>query len=147
MALSSAPDESSAQPETARRSTGSTSNSTSANGNVPVIASTLETLGEVARDPRVDDRAQARMAALQETLTVDLAWLAGTLADACEKGPSPAREAASHLVAAGGKRVRPMATLLSAAAANGLSGDKVARAPLRQAQANSAAVLPCTTRS
>lgn len=129
MALSSAPDESSAQPETARRSIAAALEPTGgAHGNVPVIAGTLETLGEVSRDPRVDARAQARMSAVQETLTVDLAWLAGTLADACEKGPSPAREAASHLVGAGGKRVRPMATLLSAAAANGLSGDKVARA-------------------
>lgn len=118
MALSTSREESPVQPEPRA----------AAPGNVPAIAATLDGLGEVSRDARVDERARARMASVQETLMVDLAWLAGTLADACEKGPSPAREAAAHLVGAGGKRVRPMATLLSAAAANGLSGDKVARA-------------------
>jgi octaprenyl-diphosphate synthase len=88
----------------------------------------VKSLGEVARDPRVDDRARARLGEVTRALTVDLAWLGSALAEACDRGVSPAREAASHLTGAGGKRVRPVATILSAAAANGLCGDRAARA-------------------
>ena len=88
----------------------------------------LRTLTEVARDPRVDEQSRARLDEVSTTVAVDLAWLATTLAEACERGVMPAREAAMHLVAAGGKRVRPIATILSAAAANGLGGDRAPRA-------------------
>jgi octaprenyl-diphosphate synthase len=92
----------------------------------PSVEQNLGTLGEVARD--ADARARARLAEATAALSVDLAWLSTALADACDRGVSPAREAASHLVSAGGKRVRPVAVLLSAAAANGLSGDRAPRA-------------------
>src|SRR5437763_16576897 len=88
----------------------------------------VRSLGELARDPRVDDRARAQLAEVTSALSVDLAWLGTALAEACDRGVSPAREAASHLVGGGGKRVRPVATILAAAAANGLSGDRSARA-------------------
>ena len=51
-----------------------------------------------------------------------------SLAEACERGPEPARQAAAHLVSAGGKRIRPVAVILSAVAANGLAGDRAPRA-------------------
>src|SRR5438094_1813729 len=72
----------------------------------------LRSLGEVSRDPRVDDRARARLVEVTNALSVDLAWLGTALAEACDRGVSPAREAASHLVSGGGKRVRPVATIL-----------------------------------
>jgi len=88
----------------------------------------LEGLGEVARDPRVDDRARERLETVTAALSVDLAWLSTALAEACDRGPAPARETAAHLVGAGGKRVRPVAVFLAAAAANGLGGDRAPRA-------------------
>src|SRR5258707_12509758 len=94
----------------------------------PDVPPALRSLGEVSRDPRVDDRARARLSEATRALSVDLAWLGTALAEACDRGVSPAREAATHLVGAGGKRVRPVATILSAAAANGLGGDRSARA-------------------
>lgn len=45
----------------------------------------------------------------------DLAWVEQGLSAAAASGPSPGTEAARHLVERGGKRVRPMALLLSAA--------------------------------
>lgn len=92
------------------------------------IVEGVRMLREVARDPRVDDRARARLEEVSSLLSTDLGWLSAALAEACERGASPAREAALHLVMAGGKRVRPLATLLSAAAANGLAGDRATRA-------------------
>lgn len=92
----------------------------------PSIESGLATLSEVARGAH--ERARMTLAEATEALSVDLAWLSSTLSEACERGVSPAREAAAHLVMAGGKRVRPVAVMLSAAAANGLSGDRAPRA-------------------
>lgn len=88
----------------------------------------LEGLNDVARDERVDDRARERLQQVTAALSVDLAWLGSALAEACERGPTPGRETAAHLVSAGGKRVRPVAVFLSAAAANGLGGDRAPRA-------------------
>jgi len=88
----------------------------------------LEGLSDVASDNRVDTRARERLEEVTSALSVDLAWLSSHLAEACDRGPAPATEAAAHLVMAGGKRVRPLAVILSAAAANGLSGDRAARA-------------------
>ncbi|MGZ3417583.1 MAG: polyprenyl synthetase family protein [Polyangiales bacterium] len=95
-------------------------------GVAPAVESSLGTLGEVAREAEARNR--ARLAEVTQVLSVDLAWLSTTLAEACDRGASPARESASHLVTAGGKRVRPVAVLLSAAAANGLAGDRAPRA-------------------
>lgn len=88
----------------------------------------LESLGDLAGDARVGDCARQNLEQVTDALSVDLAWLGSELADACDRGPSPASESAAHLVNAGGKRVRPVAVFLSAAAANGLSGDRAPRA-------------------
>ena len=92
------------------------------------IAPQLDTLEKVSVDDRVDPRSRERLAAATTLLSVDLAWINAALAEACEQGVAPAREAAAHLVNGSGKRIRPVATILSAAAANGLSGDRGTRA-------------------
>lgn len=58
---------------------------------------------------------QARLAAVQSLLGDDLAWVEQALSSAVADGPAPATSAARHLVERGGKRVRPLALLLSAA--------------------------------
>lgn len=58
---------------------------------------------------------QARLAAVHSLLGDDLVWVEQALAEATSDGPMPATAAARHLVARGGKRVRPLALLLSAA--------------------------------
>ncbi len=71
---------------------------------------------ERAAAARAADAAlQARLAAVQSLLGDDLAWVEQALDDAVGDGPAPATEAARHLVARGGKRVRPLSLLLSAA--------------------------------
>jgi octaprenyl-diphosphate synthase len=62
-----------------------------------------------------DARLGAHLAAVQAVLGEDLAWLERTLAEAVHDGPSPGSDAARHLVSRAGKRVRPLALLLSAA--------------------------------
>jgi octaprenyl-diphosphate synthase len=61
-------------------------------------------------DPLVDRRIQD----VQGFLRDDLAEVERYLAESCDAGPRPADSAALHLVRNGGKRVRPMALLLSA---------------------------------
>ncbi len=58
---------------------------------------------------------QARLVAVQSLLGDDLAWVEQALEQAVGDGPAPATEAAQHLVSRGGKRVRPLSLLLSAA--------------------------------
>jgi octaprenyl-diphosphate synthase len=60
-------------------------------------------------------RAAARLLAVQELLADDLRWVEGALAVAVADGEHPATDAARHLVGRGGKRVRPIALMLSAA--------------------------------
>jgi octaprenyl-diphosphate synthase len=57
----------------------------------------------------------ARLSEAQALLRDDLAWVEGALRESAGEGPSPGSDAARHLVALGGKRVRPMALLLSSA--------------------------------
>lgn len=52
---------------------------------------------------------------MQSLLADDLVWVEAALLRASEEGPAPAVNAARHLVGRGGKRVRPMALLLSTA--------------------------------
>jgi octaprenyl-diphosphate synthase len=99
-----------------------------AGGLAPDVAASLGELRGVAEGGRAEARTEQRLAEVTSLLSVDLAWLASALAAACETGVSPARESASHLIGAGGKRVRPLAALLSAAAAGGLGGDVAPRA-------------------
>lgn len=57
----------------------------------------------------------ARLAEVQALLARDLGHVESLLAEAAAEGVAPGTDAASHLVLAGGKRVRPLALLLSSA--------------------------------
>jgi octaprenyl-diphosphate synthase len=80
----------------------------------------LGTLGATAFAHAGDDRLQRRIQSVQELLADDLRWVESALAGAVADGPSPGVDAAKHLVGRGGKRVRPIALLLSAACFNGI---------------------------
>ncbi len=76
----------------------------------------LEALSRAAHTVHTPDsmpRATERIDLLKALLAEDLKAVEAGLAAACQDGPSPGVEAARHLVARGGKRVRPMALLLS----------------------------------
>lgn len=64
---------------------------------------------------RVGDRTARRIADAHAIVGDDLAWVETELARAAETGAAPGTQAAAHLLGAGGKRVRPLAVLLSAA--------------------------------
>jgi len=78
------------------------------------IDASLRTLSAGARSKGADERTFARLADVQEFLARELLEVEQALASACSEGPEPAVSAARHLVARGGKRVRPLALLLSA---------------------------------
>ncbi len=58
---------------------------------------------------------EQRLESVQQLLGQDLALIEAALSEAAGQGPSPGKDAAQHLVSRGGKRIRPMALLLSAA--------------------------------
>ncbi len=60
-----------------------------------------------------DSRFQRRLSDVRSLLAEDLAAVEVVLAQAVEEGEEPGTQAAKHLVAQGGKRVRPLALLLS----------------------------------
>lgn len=64
---------------------------------------------------RVGSRAAERLAQVQVLLGDELRTVEAELARLTRDGVSPATEAATHLLEAGGKRVRPLTVLLSAA--------------------------------
>src|SRR5687767_295680 len=70
-----------------------------------------------AQDPRLERRIQS----VQELLADDLMWVESALSGAVQDGPAPGIDAAKHLVSRGGKRVRPIALLLSAACFGGIN--------------------------
>jgi len=80
----------------------------------PNLDASLRTLSGGARSKGADERTFARLADVQEFLARDLYEVEAALVEACQKGPEPATRAAAHLVARGGKRVRPLALLLAA---------------------------------
>lgn len=82
---------------------------------VTSTASSLEVFRAAARSIPTDPKVIEHLAAVQVVIGDDLEWVEKALSDACEEGVRPATHAARHLVARGGKRVRPMVTLLSAA--------------------------------
>lgn len=79
------------------------------------VETALETLGHAAAQRKVDERLTRRLSDVHELLGRDLHRIEEGLHGALASGPSPGRDAASHLVRLGGKRVRPMALLLSTA--------------------------------
>ena len=81
----------------------------------------VSTLGAAATAHAGDLRLERRIQNVQELLADDLKWVEGALLEAVADGPAPGTHAAKHLVARGGKRVRPIALLLSAACFGGIS--------------------------
>ncbi|MEB2312934.1 MAG: polyprenyl synthetase family protein [Polyangiaceae bacterium] len=79
------------------------------------VEDAVATLTRSADAQAVDPTLQHRLAAVQALLASDLRWVEAALDQAASEGPAPATDAARHLVSRGGKRVRPMALLLSAA--------------------------------
>jgi octaprenyl-diphosphate synthase len=66
-------------------------------------------------------RAAERLATIHALLADDLMWVERCLREVCEDGPAPSVDAARHLVSRAGKRVRPLALLLSSACFGPLS--------------------------
>ena len=61
-----------------------------------------------------DPRVLERLAEVQSLVGDDMEWVESALSAVCADGVVPATHAAKHLVSRGGKRVRPLTTLLSA---------------------------------
>ena len=72
-------------------------------------------LHDLAVAERVGERASSRLLELRELFATDLAQVEIELGRAVTDGLEPSTSAAAHLLAAGGKRVRPLCVLLSAA--------------------------------
>jgi len=72
-------------------------------------------LRETAQPDRVGPVATRRLADVHAMLGADMGWIDAELRKAAQTGLSPAVESAQHLLDAGGKRVRPLALLLSSA--------------------------------
>jgi octaprenyl-diphosphate synthase len=81
----------------------------------------MSTLAAAQSAHAQDGRLERRIQSVQELLADDLMWVEGALAGAVADGPAPGTEAAKHLVTRGGKRVRPIALLLSAACFGGIN--------------------------
>jgi octaprenyl-diphosphate synthase len=85
------------------------------------LENAVGSLSDGVRATDVSGKASERLAAIQLLLADDLTWVEACLGSICTDGASPGVDAARHLVARGGKRVRPMALLLSAACFGPLS--------------------------
>ena len=72
-------------------------------------------LRDAATAERVGPRTAERMAEVHALLGDDLAVVDAELARAARDGVTPATDSATHLLEAGGKRVRPLTALLAAA--------------------------------
>ncbi len=73
------------------------------------------TLRDTATLERVGPRTAMRLAEVAELFAADMAYVETALRAEAREGLSPAVDAASHLLEAGGKRVRPLCVLLAAA--------------------------------
>jgi octaprenyl-diphosphate synthase len=78
-------------------------------------AASVALLREAATVERAGARTAERIAQVQALLGDDMASVEAELACLAREGPSPATDSAAHLLEAGGKRVRPLTVLLSAA--------------------------------
>jgi octaprenyl-diphosphate synthase len=72
-------------------------------------------LREAAAVGPAGPRAEERLAEVEAVLGADMAAVDAALARLTREGPSPATDSATHLLEAGGKRVRPLTVLLAAA--------------------------------
>jgi octaprenyl-diphosphate synthase len=75
----------------------------------------VSTLDQAAVAQDASTRFGAHAAAILELLSESMEWVEGALRESTAECAVPADAAAHHLVSRGGKRVRPMALLLSAA--------------------------------
>jgi len=85
------------------------------------LEQSVNTLGAAAAAHAGDRRLERRIQNVQQLLADDLRWVEDTLSKAAASGPAPGSDAALHLVSRGGKRVRPIALLLSAACFGGIN--------------------------
>lgn len=79
------------------------------------LAASVASLTRPAEEKAQDPRLIGRLAELRSLLADNLEWIEASLLAATARGERPGRDAARHLVQQGGKRVRPMALLLSTA--------------------------------
>jgi octaprenyl-diphosphate synthase len=79
------------------------------------LASALQSLGDSAAPERAGERASSRIEDVRSLVARELADVEALVARRIESGVTPAVESAHHLFEAGGKRVRPLSVLLSAA--------------------------------
>jgi octaprenyl-diphosphate synthase len=77
------------------------------------VARPVEVLLSVA--PAAGDRVQQRLAEVRALVGEDMVVVDRELARLTRDGLSPATDSATHLLAAGGKRIRPLTVMLSAA--------------------------------
>ena len=77
------------------------------------FAAAIDALHETAAPERVGDRAAGRLADVRALITRDMADVEELIGKHIGAGVPPAIDSARHLFDAGGKRVRPMALLLS----------------------------------
>jgi octaprenyl-diphosphate synthase len=75
----------------------------------------VASLRETGTEDRAGERVARRLSDVHALLVEEMAWVDGELSRATKDGASPATDSASHLLSAGGKRVRPLTVLLSAA--------------------------------
>lgn len=75
----------------------------------------ITALEQAGAPERMGDRSVSRLTEVRAILADDLAWIEKELVAHAGRGLEPATHAACHLLRAGGKRVRPIAVLLSAA--------------------------------
>jgi octaprenyl-diphosphate synthase len=80
-----------------------------------IPAASVALLREAAAADRAGPRAAERIAEVQALLSDDMAVVGRELARLTREGISPATDSATHLLEAGGKRIRPLTVLLSAA--------------------------------
>jgi len=99
-----------------------------AQGGTGGVALTLSTLDQSldffvhgADRAEVSPRALERLVDITAFVQSDLEWVEGELLSAADDGVAPATDAARHLLSRGGKRVRPLAALLSSACFSPLS--------------------------
>jgi octaprenyl-diphosphate synthase len=78
-------------------------------------ATALQLLKETADEVGPLGRIEARFSTIQAIFEPELAYIEAELGKAASDGARPGTLAASHLVSGGGKRVRPLTVLLSAA--------------------------------
>ncbi len=79
------------------------------------LSEVLDVFQNSAIAANADQRLLDRLIDVQELVGDDLDWVQRALDEVAQEGFSPATEAAHHLVSQGGKRVRPLVVLLSAA--------------------------------